>query len=161
MNDSLAKESFHPGGGGGHSRPRVRFGVLIWMTTETYRNAPPIPDKVVTDSGETIFTADDILQGRRSFSGMASWKTGRSGGTGGYLGPDFSATYLHALALEAGEVLSKKNYDRRPQELKPPERAAVEAEVQQALKQNRYDPRTKTLSFTAFEAASYRNQTDA
>jgi len=162
MNDSLAKESLSPWWRRAVILVLVfGFGVLIWMTTETYRNAPPIPDRVVTDSGETIFTADDILSGQEVFLRYGLMENGTIWGHGGYLGPDFSAAYLHALALEAGEVLSKKNYDRRPQELKPPERAAVEAEVQQALKQNRYDPRTKTLSFTAFEAASYRNQIGA
>src|SRR5512136_2622005 len=162
MNDSLVKENLSP-----WWRRTVilvlafGFTVLIWMTTQTYRNAPPIPGRVVTESGETIFTADDILSGQEVFLRYGLMENGTVWGHGGYLGPDFSAAYLHALALEAGEMLAKKAYDRRFQDLKPPERAAIEAEVQQALKQNRYDPKTKILSFTAFETASYRNQIDA
>ena len=37
-------------------------------------------------------------------------------------------------------------------------RAAIHAEVQQLLKQNRYASETKTLIFTVPEAASYRDQ---
>ena len=34
----------------------IGFAVLIWMTAATYRDAPPIPEKVVSSTGETIFT---------------------------------------------------------------------------------------------------------
>ena len=79
-------------------------------------------------------------------------------GHGAYLGPDFSAEYLHTLAMDTSIHLARQNYDREWLDLTLTERAAVNAEVQQLLKQNRYNPQTKTLTFTLPEVLSYGNQ---
>ncbi len=39
----------------------IGFAVLIWMAIRAHEDAPPIPEKVVGPSGETIFTHEDIL----------------------------------------------------------------------------------------------------
>ena len=70
-------------------------------------------------------------------------------GHGAYLGPDFSAEYLHTLAIEAGEMLAKANLSSQSlQSSQPLKESAINAEVQQLLKQNRYVSETKTLVFT-------------
>jgi len=134
------------------------FAVLIWVTAKSYTNAPPIPERVLSSTGETTFTREDILAGQQVFLKYGLMENGTIWGHGAYLGPDFSAEYLHTLAIDAGEILAKQNYNHGLMELTLPEKAAVNAEVQQLLKQNRYDPKTKTLIFTPSEIASYRNQ---
>ncbi|GLI38797.1 hypothetical protein [Geobacter hydrogenophilus] len=47
------------------------FTVLTWIAVRSYQDAPPIPDRVASGDGTTIFTRDDILV------------------TGAYLGPEF------------------------------------------------------------------------
>ena len=136
----------------------IGFSVLIWMTTTTYRDAPPIPEKVVSPTGETVFTAEDVLAGQEVFLKYGLMENGSIWGHGAYLGPDFSAEYLHTLAIDAGELLAKQIYNRPPSQLTPAEQAAINAEVHQLLKQNRYDVKTKALVFTPSEATSYRNQ---
>lgn len=136
----------------------VGFAVLIWVAAKSYTNAPPIPEKVGSPTGETIFTGEEILAGQQVFLKYGLMENGTIWGHGAYLGPDFSAEYLHALAIDAGNILAKQNYNRGLLKLTPAEKAAVNAEVQQLLKQNRYDPKTKTLTFTPPEVASYRNQ---
>ncbi len=136
----------------------IGFSVLIWMTTTTYRDAPPIPEKVVSPTGETVFTGEDILAGQEVFLKYGLMENGSIWGHGAYLGPDFSAEYLHTLAIDAGELLAKQIYNRPPSQLTPAEQAAINAEVHQLLKQNRYDVKTKALVFTPSEATSYRNQ---
>ena len=138
----------------------IGFTVLIWMTTRTYRDAPPIPEKVVSPTGETVFTGEDILAGQEVFLKYGLMENGSIWGHGAYLGPDFSAEYLHTLAVDAGELLAKQNYSRPLSQLTPAEKAAVNAEVHRVLKQNRYEPKTKALVFTLAEAGSYRNQID-
>jgi nitric oxide reductase subunit B len=77
----------------------IGFTVLIWMTATTYRDAPPIPEKVVSIRGETIFTGEDILAGQEVFLKYGLMENGSIWGHGAYLGPDFSAaggrTYLY------------------------------------------------------------------
>jgi nitric oxide reductase subunit B len=134
------------------------FAVLIWVATQSYTNAPPIPERVEDSADEIIFTGEDILAGQQIFLKYGLMENGTIWGHGAYLGPDFSAEYLHTLALDAGDILARQNYNRGLLELTPAEKAAVNAEVEQLLKQNRYDPKKKNLIFTPPEVASYRNQ---
>src|SRR4030067_782900 len=134
------------------------FAVLIWMAVSTHRDAPPIPEKVIGPSGVLIFTREDILKGQQVVLKYGLMENGSTWGHGAYLGPDFSAEYLHILSLDARETLAKQNFNRSFNELNPVEQGAVTIEVQRLLKQNRYDPRTKSLTFTDAESVSYQNQ---
>ena len=73
----------------------VGFSVLIGMTVNAYQVAPPIPDKVVGVDGATIFTGNDISAGQQIFLKYGLMENGTIWGHGAYLGPDFSAEYLH------------------------------------------------------------------
>ena len=46
----------------------VGFAVLIWVAARSYKDAPPIPERVLSQTGETIFTREDILTGQQGFS---------------------------------------------------------------------------------------------
>ena len=138
----------------------VGFSVLIGMTVSAYQYAPPIPDEVIGADGATIFTGDDILAGQATFLKYGLMENGTIWGHGAYLGPDFSAEYLHTLGLEAFVVLAGQLYNKSPEELTAGEKAAVEAQVAALLKQNRYDAASGTLQFTEIEAASFQNQID-
>ncbi len=134
------------------------FAVLIWLTTRVYQDAPPIPERVVNSTGETIFTGNDILTGQQVFLKHGLMENGTLWGHGAYLGPDFSARYLHTLAGDVGEFLAEQHYQRPVAALSRADQSAVEAEVSQLLKQNRYDPAIRTLTFTEPEADSYQRQ---
>lgn len=136
----------------------IGFGVLIWLTVRTYEDAPPIPEKVVAEGGEVVFTKEDILSGQEIFLKYGLMENGSIWGHGAYLGPDFSAEYLHTLAVDSEGEIAKELYGQSFDELTAGERAAVHGEVQQLLKRNRYDSKTGTLVFTAPEAASYLKQ---
>lgn len=134
------------------------FSVLIALSGTAYKDAPPIPNKVVTAAGGVVFTADNIQHGQQVFLKYALMENGTIWGHGAYLGPDFSAEYLHRLALDMGEALAEKRYQRSVGELASFEQEAIDAEVRHLLKQNRYDPQTGNLIFTDPEAGSYQRQ---
>ena len=136
----------------------IGFAVLIWMAVKAHQDAPPIPEKVVGPSGETIFTRDDILAGQEVFLKYGLMENGTIWGHGAYLGPDFSAEYLHTLAMDANEHLAKQYYNRNFSELTSTERAAIGGEVQQLLKQNRYKSGNGALVYTPPEIASFQKQ---
>ncbi|HXX36047.1 MAG TPA: nitric-oxide reductase large subunit [Thermodesulfobacteriota bacterium] len=136
----------------------IGFTVLIWMAIRAHEDAPPIPEKVVGPSGETIFTREEIVTGQEVFLKYGLMENGTIWGHGAYLGPDFSAEYLHTLAEDAHVHFSMQQFHRSLPELTSAERAAVGAEVGQLLKQNRYNPQTKILTFTPPEVMSYANQ---
>jgi nitric oxide reductase subunit B len=81
-------------------------------------------------------------------------------GHGGYLGPDFSAAYLHNLAMHLEESWAARRYGRPLGELTDGDRVVVAALVRSELKQNRFDPETATLTFTDGEVESHRRQLD-
>lgn len=69
-------------------------------------------------------------------------------GHGGYLGPDYTADYLRRSALAV-----RKHYGGRGSD-----RAA--ARTVEDFKNNRYDPQTRTLTFTGAQAVAFREVTD-
>lgn len=114
------------------------FAVLAFMTVMTYRKAPPIPARVVGADGAVLFTGEDILKGQEVFLKYGLMEHGTLWGHGAYLGPDYSAAYLHREA----EVVS----------------ATSGAEALRVLKSNRYDAATSTLTYTAAEVAAFTAQ---
>src|SRR5665811_948606 len=60
-----------------------------------YRGEPPMPDTVVGQSGATIFTRADVIAGQKVFLSNGLMQYGSVFGHGAYLGPDFTADYLH------------------------------------------------------------------
>jgi nitric oxide reductase subunit B len=43
------------------------FGVLDWVGTEIYLTAPPIPNQVLSSSGEVIFTEGQVQKGQQAW----------------------------------------------------------------------------------------------
>ncbi len=124
----------------------IGFGVLIWVSASAYKVSPPIPDRVIDPSGAVVFTGDDIRSGQEVFLKHGLMDNGTLWGHGSYLGPDFSATYLHNLVQSAGAAMTREGA------------AGIEERVVQLLAENRYEARDHGLRFTRYEAASYRSQ---
>src|SRR6185295_18004056 len=74
------------------------FSVLSVVTVLTYTNAPPIPARVADVAGATLFDRALILRGQEVFLKYGLMEHGTLWGHGAYLGPDYSAEYLHRLA---------------------------------------------------------------
>jgi nitric oxide reductase subunit B len=136
----------------------VGFAVLILLTVKAYQNAPPIPARVVDPSGTVLFTASDISEGQRMFLKYGLMDNGTIWGHGGYLGPDFSAQYLHEWALDVADAAARERFGRGYDELAREERGAVAGSVAFGLKQNRYDAASGTLVMTAADAGSFERQ---
>ena len=78
------------------------FFVLGLLAYRTYSADPPIPERVVDPAGSTLFTGDDISEGQQIFLRNGLMEYGSIFGHGAYLGPDFTADYLHRAALVVG-----------------------------------------------------------
>jgi len=136
----------------------VGMAVLIFISVQAYRHAPPIPAKVVGPGGEPVFTGRDIEAGQQVFLKYALMQNGSIWGHGSYLGPDFSASYLHELSVDAGNLLAGNAFGRDLSMLDAAQRAAVNARVALLLKENRYDSKSKTLLFSETEKVSFERQ---
>jgi nitric oxide reductase subunit B len=134
------------------------FSVLIGLTVGAYREAPPIPEQVVNQDGDLVFSEEDTLAGQQVFLKYGLMENGSIWGHGAYLGPDFSAEYLHSLGLAAAENIATDRYGSGFELLEAEQKAAVQAEVGSLLKQNRYDASTGILIFTPAEADTFTAQ---
>ena len=135
------------------------FAVLILLTTKVYHEAPPIPDQVTSPDGSILFSGDDIRDGQQVFLKYGLMDNGTIWGHGAMLGPDFSAEYLHTLALHGATHIAQQRHGRSPDKLTPAQRAMIEAEVRTELKHNRYDPQTGVLAVEFAYGDWFRNQT--
>jgi nitric oxide reductase subunit B len=133
------------------------FSVLGYLAARTYLDAPPIPARVIGPDGTILFTGQDVIAGQQVFLSRGLMENGSIWGHGAYLGPDFSAEYLHTMALEIRSSLSAES-SQNPGGPNASDPDALDAEVARTLTENRYDPAADTLSFTRAEADSFRIQ---
>ena len=138
----------------------IGFSVLIWLTIKVHYDAPPIPKEVVDSRGHVLFTKQDILAGQAVFLKYGLMDNGSIWGHGGYLGPDFSARYLHRLAMHVAQTVATQHYDKPLSAVVHEDSMVVAALVRSTLKQNRYDAESQRLTFSDPEAESYRLQVD-
>jgi nitric oxide reductase subunit B len=124
------------------------FTVMIVGGVLMYRSRAPIPDRVTGPDGATLFTAADIQQGQDLFRKRGLMDYGTVLGHGAYLGPDYTAEALH-WTTEAMRREKAPAYDT----LGVGQKAAVDAEIAQELRVNRYA--NGTLPFTAGQVAGW------
>jgi len=65
--------------------------VYIAMAVWTFYNLPPIPQQVVTKSGQLLFTAQDVIEGKVLAQKYGFLDYGSFLGFGGYFGIDYTA----------------------------------------------------------------------
>ena len=131
------------------------FAVLSYVTVRTYRDAPPIPGRVEDAAHAPLFTRDDVLRGQEVFLQYALMEHGSLWGHGAYLGPDYSATYLHRTTEIARDHLARARHGRSYAELDASQAPAVADAVRAGLKVNRFDAVRDTLTLSAEEVASF------
>ena len=134
------------------------FAGLMIITTMAYRNAPPVPERVINAQDATVFTGDDVRDGQTVFLKYGLMANGSIWGHGAYLGPDYSADALHRLGMNTAEAVAQQRFQRSFAMLTPVEQAAVTGEAAATLKTNRYEAATETLRFTPAESVAYEQQ---
>lgn len=123
------------------------FFVLGFLAIRTYQAQPPIPEQTVTSAGEVVFTGDDVMDGQKVFLRTGLMQYGSIYGHGAYLGPDFTADYLHRSATivreSYGGADSADAHDRTVDDYRT----------------NRYDDSTGTLVWSDAQAAAFTELT--
>jgi nitric oxide reductase subunit B len=125
----------------------VGFAILGYLALRVYEEHAPVPSRVVDEAGREIFTGDDIMRGQEAFLTYGLMQFGSVYGHGAYLGPDFTADYLHRQAeLMSKDYAAQGNAAER---------------VRRELQANRYEPATGKLVWSdgqvrAFETLQRR-----
>ncbi len=131
------------------------FAVLIYYGRELYRQAPPIPDRVVAD-GQVILTGQQIRDGQNVWQSMGGQQVGSVWGHGAYIAPDWSADWLHREATALLGLWARREHGREFDELPPEPKASLRDRLQRELRTNTYDPATGELRLSADRAEIVR-----
>lgn len=123
----------------------LSFTVLGYYGREIYRQAPPIPEQVVTAGGKTLFNAAMIRDGQNVWQSTGGQQLGSVWGHGAYVAPDWTADWLHREAEALSDTLSRAAYQRPFEALNEEEQAVIRLRLQKDLRTNTYDPQTGTL----------------
>ena len=90
--------------------PVAFFGVLLWTGMQIYQQAPPMPEKVVSQDGATIDTKAGIEIGRQVRQSMGGMQLGSIWGHGGYVAPDWSADWAHRELIAILDQWARRDF---------------------------------------------------
>lgn len=123
----------------------IGFFIMGVLTYYTYNDEPPIPEVVKADTGAVLFTRSDIMAGQSIFLRNGLMEYGSVFGHGAYLGPDFTAEYLHRAALSSIDVYGGATSD------------TARSQTIQDFKTNRFDKVSGTLVYTSAQVKAFES----
>ncbi|HET8692335.1 MAG TPA: nitric-oxide reductase large subunit [Steroidobacteraceae bacterium] len=135
----------------------VSFGVLLFIGREIEIQAPPAPEQVVSESGETVWTRADIERGRQVWQSMGGMQLGSIWGHGGYVAPDWSADWVHREALGILDIWARREGAAGFYALSAEEQSALTGRLRESIRQNGFDPVTQTVTLDQDRVAAISN----
>ena len=130
----------------------VSFGVLGFVGSRIYQQAPPVPERVVTTDGASVFEAGDIARGQdvwRAFGGM---ELGSIWGHGAYVAPDWTADWLHRELVAVLDGWATEAYGGAYDAIPAGARADLRDRLTAEYRRNTYDPATGTITVSPARA---------
>ncbi|PCI76292.1 MAG: nitric oxide reductase large subunit [SAR86 cluster bacterium] len=131
----------------------IMFSILLYFGNKIYQEAPPIPDRVVSESGTLLFTLEDINVGQNVWQSTGGMQQGSIWGHGSYLAPDWSADWLHREAESLLAMIAERDGGQSSvsEEVRL-EQHKVTLRVE--MRENRFDPTSGTLTVSDERAAA-------
>jgi nitric oxide reductase subunit B len=117
----------------------LSFALLLGVGAEIYREAPPIPDRVVTEDGRLLFTGQQIRDGQNVWQSTGGQQLGSIWGHGAYVAPDWSADWLHREAVVLLDLLSRQSFQKPYASLSESQQASLQIEARELMRRNTYN----------------------
>jgi len=133
------------------------FAVLGYYGVELYREAPPVPDRVVTSEGDVVFTGDRIRDGQNVWQSMGGQEVGTVWGHGAYVAPDWSADWLHREASWLLDAWATRDHGTAYGELGSEAQASLRERLRNELRANTYKKETGDLIVSELRAEAIRH----
>lgn len=133
----------------------VSFAVLGYYGYEIYRQAPPIPQRVVTASGRVVLTDAHIRDGQNVWQSMGGQQVGTIWGHGAYVAPDWNADWLHRECRWLLDRWAMAEVGQRFDQLDTGRQAMLKDRLVREMRTNTYDPATADLIISEDRAAAY------
>lgn len=131
------------------------FAVLGWVGTEIFRQAPPIPKRVVINDGRVLVNEGEISDGQNIWQGMGGMQVGSVWGHGSYVAPDWTADYLHREAIYILDKWSDAEFGAKYADLDSEKQAMMRQRLQNLVRTNTYDPATGELKIDPVRAEAF------
>jgi nitric oxide reductase subunit B len=136
------------------------FAVLGFFGMEIYREAPPIPARIVTTEGAVVATEQDIRDGQNVWQSTGGQELGTVWGHGSYVAPDWTADWLHREATFILDRWATGEHGAPFAGLDVELQAALEARLGQELRSNTYDAETGDLVISPLRAEAFSSNAD-
>ena len=117
----------------------VTFSILGYYGKEIYRQAPPLPERVVSQSGQLIYTKDRILQGQSAWQSIGGMELGSIWGHGAYQAPDWTADWLHRELTAWLDLAAQEQYHKPYAQLTPEQQSPLQVALKTEYRQDRAD----------------------
>jgi nitric oxide reductase subunit B len=137
----------------------ISFSILGWVGTRIYQEAPPIPEKVVTSDGVTVFTKTDIEEGQNIWQALGGMEVGTVWGHGSYVAPDWTADWLHRESMFVLNEWAQEESGIEFSQLKTEEQAALKSRLQTLFRKNTYNKSTGVIIIDPVRAKAIESNT--
>ena len=134
----------------------LSFLVLGYYGTEIYRQAPPVPKRVVTTDGTVLFTGQDIKDGQNVWQSIGGEEVGTIWGHGAYVAPDWSADWLHRESVWLLDHWAAQSGGTTYEQLAPEIQAGLRQRLKTELRTNTYRAQTGDLVVSPVRAAAIK-----
>lgn len=133
----------------------LSFGVLGFIGAEIFRQAPPIPNQVLTTDGKVLIAPEQISDGQNVWQSMGGMEVGSIWGHGSYVAPDWTADYIHREAVFILDKWAGQESGQSYGALSKEQQASLKARLQEILRKNTYDPATGNLMIDPIRAEAF------
>ncbi|WP_017754237.1 nitric-oxide reductase large subunit [Calidifontibacillus oryziterrae] len=133
----------------------ISFAILGYYGGRIYQVMPPIPDRVVTEDGTLLFTGQDIRDGQNVWQSIGGQELGSIWGHGAYVAPDWNADWLHRESLLLLNRWAEVEFGNDYEALNNEQQASLRARLQEEMRTNTYNEKTKELVISYDRADAY------
>ena len=138
----------------------ISFAILLYYGREIYREAPPVPEAVVTEDGQTVFTGQEIKDGQNVWQSLGGQQLGTIWGHGAYQAPDWTADWLHREAVFMLDMLAEELHGVKYDELTEEQQASLKVTLQRDMRTNTYDPDKNTITVSDIRYEAIQRNSD-
>lgn len=124
------------------------FMLLGFFGREVYRQAPPLPERVVTAEGRLLMTRAQILDGQQVWQSTGGQQLGSIWGHGAYQAPDWSADWLHRESVALLDLWAKRDFGRAYADIPAEAQGGLLERLRREMRTNTYDAASGTLTIS-------------
>ena len=126
----------------------LSFAVLIWVGTEIYQTAPPIPNQVISTDGTVLFSQGQVQLGQQAWLSAGGQQLGTVWGHGSYVAPDWSADWLHREAEALRAIWAQKKFGKSFEQLSIGQQGELNSQLKAEMRRNTYDATTGIITLS-------------